>query len=87
MITIENVEDRVSGQGTMVIRAWTEPGHTNGFRARLTFSADATSEASMVVASNEEEVIAAVRAWLTRLPRETDGDTAGWTAEATNGQA
>ncbi len=86
-MNIENLEDRVSGQGTMVIRAWTEPGHDQGFRARLTFSTDATSQASMVVASSEEEVIAAVRAWLTRLPHETDGNTAGWTAEASNGQA
>jgi len=86
-MNIENLEDRVSGQGTMVIRAWTEPGHERGFRARLTFSTDATSEASMVVATNEDDVIAAVRAWLTRLPRETDGKTAGWTTEASNGQS
>ena len=86
-MNIENLEDRVSGEGTMVIRAWTEPGHERGFRARLTFSTVATSEASMVVATSEEEVIAAVRAWLTRLPQETDGDTASWTAEASNGQA
>jgi hypothetical protein len=83
---IENLEDRVSGQGTMVIRAWTEPGHEHGFRARLTFSTDATSDASIVLATNEAEVIAAVQAWLTRLPQESDGDAAGWTAEASNGQ-
>lgn len=86
-MNIENLENRVSGQGTMVIRAWTEPGHEHGFRARLTFSADATAEPSMVVATNEDEVIAAVRAWLTRLPREADGDTAAWTAGASNGQS
>ena len=85
-MSIENLEDRVSGQGAMVIRAWTEPGHERGFRARLTFSADAHSEASMVVATNEEEVIAAVRAWLTRLAGDTDGNTASWSAGATNGQ-
>jgi len=85
-MNIEILEDRVSGQGTMVIRAWTEPGHEHGFRARLTFSTDATSDASIVVATTEEEVISAVRAWLTRLPQDTDGDTAGWTAEASNGQ-
>ena len=86
-MNIENLEDRVSGEGTMVIRAWTEPGHERGFRARLTFSTDASSEASMVVTANEEEVIATVRAWLTRLPREIDGNPATWTAEASNGQA
>lgn len=86
-MNIENLENRVSGQGTMVIRAWTEPGHEHGFRARLTFSADASAEPSMVAATNEEEVITAVRAWLTRLARETAGETAGWTAEASNGQS
>lgn len=84
-MNIENFEDSVSGQGTMVIRAWTEPGHQRGFRARLTFSTDATSDASMVVATSEDDVIAAVRAWLTRLPH-TD-NTSGWAAEANDGKA
>lgn len=49
---------------TMVIRVWHEPAVTEGFRARLTMSTDGETDRS-IVSADTEEVMDAVRAWLT----------------------
>ncbi|HEV7166581.1 MAG TPA: hypothetical protein VGN49_01275 [Micrococcaceae bacterium] len=56
-----------SGGGTMVVRVWTEEGQAEGFRARLTFTATDDEQSSLVFAGNPEQVIEAVRQWLSRM--------------------
>lgn len=53
-----------AGQGTMVIRTWSEEGHEQPFRARLTFSDAGDEGQSVIVTADPEQVLAAVRAWL-----------------------
>lgn len=52
----------------MVIRAWTEAERHDGFRARLTFAADPTAEPSVLVVTDREKALDAVRTWLFALP-------------------
>ncbi len=54
----------VPSMGTMVIRTWTEPEQTPGFRARLTYSQSPTSEPKTVYTVDPEEALGAVREWL-----------------------
>jgi hypothetical protein len=54
-----------SSAGLLVVRAWIEHEAEDGLRARITYSLDlrATEQITKVV-SSEEEIYAAVRAWL-----------------------
>ncbi len=52
----------------MVIRAWAEPEHHEGFRARLTFAADPETEPSILVVTDREKALDVVRTWLFTLP-------------------
>lgn len=54
----------VPAMGTMVIRTWTEPDQTPGFRARLTYSQSPTSEPKTLYTVDPDEVLGAVREWL-----------------------
>jgi hypothetical protein len=53
--------------GTMVIRTWTEPTQSPGFRARMTYSHSPTAEPKTMYTVDPDEVLDAVRRWL--LPR------------------
>ncbi|TFD75950.1 hypothetical protein E3T48_10950 [Cryobacterium fucosi] len=52
----------------MVIRVWTEREHETGFRARLRFGTPLLAEPSVVHATDPEQVLDAVRNWLSSLP-------------------
>lgn len=49
--------------GTLVIRTWREPDGEHGFRARVTYSEGAGEHGSLS-AADREEVLRAVRQWL-----------------------
>jgi hypothetical protein len=50
--------------GTMVIRTWTEPNQSPGFRARMTYSHSPTAEPKTVYTVDPDEVLDTVRRWL-----------------------
>ena len=57
----------VGGEGTMVIRVWTEPGHETPSRIRMTFAEDPSTDPITLVATDPEQAVDTVRDWLTRL--------------------
>lgn len=59
--------------GTIVIRAWLEPGHDDGFRARLTYATDSRDEAATVVTGEPEDVVDCVRGWLANIQSGVEG--------------
>lgn len=64
-----------SGADVMVIRAWMEPAHEHGFRARLTFGTRQDTEPSVVFVSEPEQALEAVRGWLASLPQAPAADS------------
>lgn len=68
MVDTDSIADDASGTDIMVIRVWKEAVHEHGFRARLTFGTSLTAEPSMVLAADSEQVVEAVRTWLSGLP-------------------
>lgn len=51
--------------GVLVVRAWIEPAHENGLRARIVQTLDVTRRQNVVsAAATPDEVYAAVRSWL-----------------------
>jgi hypothetical protein len=63
---------------TMVIRAWIEPGHEDGFRARLTVADESGKPGSPTVTSAPADVIDAVRAWLAKVQASENGPQASF---------
>jgi hypothetical protein len=61
-------EGEHSSWRTIVIRVWEEPDR--GFRARVTRSAQRSDEPSLLLATDPEQVVDAVRSWLAD-PRAT----------------
>ncbi len=56
----------VEKTGVLVIRAWLEEGlETNALRARITSTVDLSADETLeTTAASEEEILAAVEAWL-----------------------
>ena len=54
--------------GTLVIRTWHEPDHTQGFRARIIYSQAPGDEPTTVSTADQEEVLSVVRQWLFAQP-------------------
>jgi len=55
----------------LVIRVWREGSEAEDLRARITHSADAETPASeQTVTASEDEIVAAVRAWLREFLQE-----------------
>jgi hypothetical protein len=53
--------------GVLVIRTWSEPGHPQGFRARITYG-DSSSTHHMVATSDPAEVLEVVKSWIASQP-------------------
>jgi hypothetical protein len=62
----ENI-DSTEAFDTMVIRAWVESGHTDRFRARLSFTSDSGNTGSTLMTSDTDRVIEAVREWIANV--------------------
>lgn len=60
---INDVEAEGSHWRTLVIRVWTEAEHDHGFRARLVLGGP-SAQPSVLLASDPEQVVTMVRAWL-----------------------
>jgi hypothetical protein len=56
-----------NGHGTMVIRAWREPGDERAVRVRMTFEMDSSGEPTTIVAVDPDQVVTTVRNWLASL--------------------
>ncbi|MCU1516031.1 MAG: hypothetical protein JWQ75_752 [Pseudarthrobacter sp.] len=54
-------------EGTMVIRAWAEPGPEQQLRARLISSRPGQDQETVEAAGDAAEVVEAVRRWLDQL--------------------
>jgi alkanesulfonate monooxygenase SsuD/methylene tetrahydromethanopterin reductase-like flavin-dependent oxidoreductase (luciferase family) len=69
LVDMDNLEAPAASPrgGTMVMRVWTEEGQQEGFRARLTFTAAEGEESTLVFAGDPEQVVEAVRKWLSRM--------------------
>ncbi|WP_394771407.1 hypothetical protein [Lacisediminihabitans sp.] len=65
-----NGGDDGSSWRTMIVRVWSEPNADHGFRARLTMEELPNIEPSVVFATEPEQVLDAVRDWLSH-PAET----------------
>ena len=67
---VMEIGDKVTatnGPGTMVIRAWTEPGNGPELRVRMTFGNDRSAEPTTVVAADVDHVVETIRKWLASL--------------------
>lgn len=62
---------------TIVIRAWHEPGHPQGFRARITYGEPPGSGPSTIVTADPAEVLRVVKNWLGSQPG-VDGRNQGY---------
>lgn len=58
-------------EGTMVIRAWVEPGHDT-LRARLISSYPGSSQEAVQAVGSANEILQAVRQWLDALAPVND---------------
>lgn len=58
-----NAGGGASGDGTLVIRTWFEPGREPGFRARIMFG-QAVAGQNSVATADPDEVLQVVRQWL-----------------------
>ncbi len=67
MVDMDDLGGGYADVGAMVIRVWSEPDQEPGFRARLTFGGPEESEPAVSVVTNPEEVLQAVRSWLSRF--------------------
>lgn len=56
---------------TMIIRTWFERGHTQGFRARITYGLTPGNEQRTVLAADHDEVLWVVAKWLAAQPGVT----------------
>lgn len=56
---------------TLVIRTWTEPGHPQGFRARITYGRTPETNQSHVVVADHADVLRVVAKWLAVQPGAT----------------
>lgn len=54
-------------EGTMVIRAWAEPGQEHQLRARLISSRPGQDQETVETAGDAADVLEAVRRWLDEL--------------------
>ncbi|WP_411375493.1 hypothetical protein ACLH0K_03600 [Arthrobacter sp. MPF02] len=54
-------------EGTMVIRAWTEPAQGHAVRARLISSHPGSDRETVEAAGDAEQILSAVRRWLDQL--------------------
>lgn len=61
----------VPSAGLLIIRTWHEPGHPQGFRARVTFGQNPGSDQSSVVTADPAEVLEVVKRWLAAQPGVT----------------
>jgi hypothetical protein len=67
-------EDEDGATGVLVIRAWVEPGHHYGLRARITYSIGETAAGQTVTsAATVEDACGVVRAWLEEVIRQSPG--------------
>jgi hypothetical protein len=53
---------------TMIISRWHEPGHPQGFRARITYRQTPGSGPSTVASADPDEVLRMVQQWLAGRP-------------------
>lgn len=53
---------------TIIISRWYEPGHTQGFRARMTFGQTSGTARSTVSTADPDEVLRVVQEWLAGQP-------------------
>jgi hypothetical protein len=59
--------DSEPGGGVLVISVWREDDTVDGFRARLVYGDDSSPDAASLVATNPDDVVAAVATWLDRV--------------------
>lgn len=64
-------EQEPPSAGFMVIRTWHEPGHPQGFRARITFGQTPSSTQRTVATADPAEVLSVVKRWLAAQPGVT----------------
>ena len=57
--------------GLLIIRTWHEPGHPQGFRARITYSQKSGSRQDTVATADPAEVLKVVKRWLAAQPGVT----------------
>jgi hypothetical protein len=64
----EDGDTEVPAVETMIISRWHEPGHPQGFRARLTYGQTPGSGPSTVASADPDDVLRMVQEWLARRP-------------------
>ena len=64
---VDQVDEGGSSPSIMVIQVWHEPGHEQGFRARLMSNPGTGSDPQVSVVAGPEEVVESVRIWLAEL--------------------
>lgn len=57
--------------GLLIIRTWHEPGHPQGFRARITYRRATGSGQYTVATADPAEVLKVVKRWLAAQPGAT----------------
>lgn len=63
----------VTESGTMIIRTWSEPGHPQGFRARITYGQTHALDVNTVSTADPDEVLRVVHEWLAAQPGNNRG--------------
>lgn len=64
----ETGEPELPAVDTLVISRWHQPGHPQGFRARITFGQASGSGPSTVASADPDEVLRMVQEWLAGWP-------------------
>lgn len=58
----------VPESGTLIIRTWSEPGHRQEFRARITYGQTHGLDVNTVSTADPDEVLRVVQEWLAAKP-------------------
>ncbi len=64
-------DPEVPSTGLLIIRTWHEPGHPQGFRARITYGQTAGGHQDTVSTADPAEVLKVVKRWLAAQPGVT----------------
>lgn len=64
-------DPEVPSAGLLIIRTWNEPGHPQGFRARITYGRTPGGDQSTVATADPAEVLGVVKRWLAAQPGVT----------------